>query len=135
MQLFNKRIQDAGGHMHLQADNNAYTINIDRTHFGNVIYNLIDNAIKYSQTRPLDIKITITTNATHLIFNISDKGMGIPLTMQKNLFGMFYKVHQHISGFGVGLHYAKCIIEAHGGHISLTSQVNMGTTFIISIPL
>ncbi|TAE84405.1 MAG: sensor histidine kinase [Bacteroidetes bacterium] len=135
MQLFNKRILDAGGHMRLFVDDDAYTLNIDRTHFGNVIYNLIDNAIKYSQTRTLDIQIDITSNASNLIFKISDKGVGIPLTMQKNLFSMFYKAHQHISGFGVGLHYAKCIIEAHKGNISLASEVNVGTTFMIAIPL
>lgn len=133
--LFQIRIQDVAGNLHLQFNHPKNIVSIDPTHFGNVLYNLIDNAIKYSRTKPLYVSIEILQDTSNLILKITDKGIGIDHLQQQKVFDVFYKAHNNMSGFGVGLHYVKLITEAHGGHISLNSEVNMGTTFTISIPL
>lgn len=111
---------------------------LDKTHFKNVIQNLLDNAIKYSQGQP-DIQIITKSNHQKLSIAVSDKGMGIAPEHQKHLFDKFYRVTtgniHHVKGFGLGLSYVKYIVEAHGGSISVNSKKNEGSTFIIEFPL
>ncbi|MEM6318224.1 MAG: HAMP domain-containing sensor histidine kinase [Bacteroidota bacterium] len=113
-------------------------IAVDKTHFKNVLHNLIDNAIKYSKGRP-EINITTRSDRQHLSIAVSDKGMGIAPEHQKHLFDKFYRVttgniHQ-VKGFGLGLSYVKYIVEAHGGSISVNSKKNEGSTFLMEFPL
>jgi len=109
----------------------------DKLHFINVVANLIDNAIKYSKDEP-EVKLTITNLNTSILLNIMDKGIGIDAENQKKLFDKFFRVStgdiHNVKGFGLGLYYVKNICDAHNWQIALSSKVNEGTTFIITIP-
>jgi two-component system phosphate regulon sensor histidine kinase PhoR len=110
---------------------------IDRTHFKNVIQNLLDNAIKYSKGQP-DIQIFTQSDQHKLSIMVSDKGIGIAPEHQRHLFDKFYRVTNGnihpVKGFGLGLSYVKYIVEAHGGSISVDSKKDEGATFTLEIP-
>lgn len=109
----------------------------DPLHFTNVITNIIDNAIKYSETDP---KITIKTEKkdTENTISIIDQGIGIEKEKLKNIFDKFYRVPtgdiHNVKGFGLGLFYVKTICTAHGWTIDIKSEPKKGTTFILKIP-
>jgi two-component system, OmpR family, phosphate regulon sensor histidine kinase PhoR len=111
---------------------------IDPVHFTNIIHNLIDNAQKYSNSDP---KITIRTDLkdNHFILEFQDNGMGISQEAQKHIFEKFYRVptgNTHdVKGTGIGLYYVKTMIEAHGGTISVKSEIGNGSRFVITLPL
>jgi two-component system, OmpR family, phosphate regulon sensor histidine kinase PhoR len=108
------------------------------SHFTNLIVNLMDNAIKYSDGAP-KISITTSTEDKMIILNIRDEGIGMDVNTQKHIFEKFFReqsgnIH-NVKGHGLGLSYVKKVIELHGGDIKLISKIGKGTTFIISVPL
>lgn len=113
-------------------------IHVDPTHFRNVLTNLIDNAVKYSNEN-VEINITCYQKRGSVYIKIHDNGIGIPSSQLKQIFDKFYRVPtgnlHNVKGSGLGLYYVKYIIERHGGNISVTSEVNKGSEFVISIPL
>ena len=113
-------------------------IRADRLHFTNVLHNLIDNAIKYSEREPV-IKITTENTDNELIINIKDNGIGIAERDQKQVFNKFFRVHtgdvHNVKGFGLGLYYVKEMIEGHKGKIELKSRVGEGSEFKLVMPL
>lgn len=110
---------------------------IDKTHFINIINNLIDNAIKYCEQRPA-INIQTYNDNKGIYIKIKDNGIGIPKEHQKKVFEKFYRVPtgntHNVKGFGLGLFYVKKIIELHHADISLKSELNKGSEFTIFIP-
>lgn len=120
---------------HLNAQN--YCAEIDKTHFTNVLNNLIDNAIKYCN-QPPEITITTTSNKKGIYITIKDNGIGISKEHQRKVFDKFYRVPtgntHNVKGFGLGLFYVKKIIELHHGQISLKSEPNKGSEFTLFIP-
>jgi len=110
----------------------------DELHLSNVIYNLIDNANKYSSSTP---EITITTRNTgkNLIIEIADKGIGMTKEHSKRIFDQFYRVPtgnlHDVKGFGLGLNYVQDIIKKMNGTVKVSSEKDRGTTFEISLPL
>lgn len=122
--------------MDLKAENEI--LMADKDHLSNVIYNLLDNANKYSPQSP---RILIETENSYsgLLISISDNGMGISKANQKKIFEKLYRVPtgnlHNVKGFGLGLSYVKAIVEAHSGKISLESELNKGSKFIIYLPL
>ncbi len=109
----------------------------DKVHLTNVIYNLIDNAIKYSKGKP-EIKITTENNPSSFIVKVTDNGIGIKKEDQKRIFDKLFRVHtgniHDIKGFGLGLSYVKAVIERHHGTVGVTSELGKGSTFTIQIP-
>jgi two-component system phosphate regulon sensor histidine kinase PhoR len=109
----------------------------DPLHLRNIISNLIDNAIKYSQNAP---EITITTENKNdtVIIAVSDKGKGIAKDAQKKVFDKFYRVPSgdihNVKGFGLGLFYVKTMTEAINGKVEIISALNKGTTIRLTIP-
>ncbi len=109
----------------------------DKLHITNLVYNLIDNANKYSPKKPL---ITVSTeNVAHgILLIIEDNGIGIGKTEQKKIFDKLYRVPtgniHEVRGFGLGLSYVKAIVAEHHGKISLESEINSGTRFKIFLP-
>jgi two-component system phosphate regulon sensor histidine kinase PhoR len=116
---------------------NNFMIKGDRDHLKNVITNLLDNANKYSPEKPW-IRIG-TQNTEHgLIITVEDRGIGISLENQRQVFKNLYRVPTgniyNVKGFGIGLYYVKTIVEAHGGHIILKSELNKGSRFDVYLP-
>jgi signal transduction histidine kinase len=110
----------------------------DRIHFRNVLANILDNAIKYSE-EPIDIKINVNRSNKNAVFSIKDNGMGIPSAHINHIFDKFHRVPagnvHNVKGTGLGLNYVKYIVEAHRGKISVKSAPKAGSEFIITIPL
>lgn len=121
--------------LELKAKNSFATI--DRLHFTNVIYNLLDNAIKYTLQKPEIIIATEDRNG-QLMISVSDHGLGIAPDDQKKVFHKFYRVPtgnlHDVKGFGLGLNYVKSIVEQHGGKILLKSEPGKGSIFTITLP-
>ena len=111
---------------------------IDVFHFANVISNIMDNAVKYSEKDP-DIIIRTKEKNDFIEISIEDKGIGLSRKDVNKVFDTFYRVPtgdiQNVKGFGIGLSYAKKIVETHGGKITLVSIAGAGTTVIISMPI
>lgn len=109
----------------------------DEMHLGNVVANVVDNAIKYSSNHPL-ITIETRSDDNSVIISISDKGIGMTKEEQKKVFERFYRAQSgniHATkGFGLGLSYAFEILRLHNGTIEITSEKNKGTTVILTIP-
>lgn len=121
--------------MEFKADN--CIISADQVHFTNIIYNLLDNAIKYSKEIP-EIYINTENVARGMVIKIGDHGIGIKKDAQKHIFKKFYRVStgniHDVKGFGLGLYYVKAMIEAHKGKISFSSEPGSGTVFNIFFP-
>jgi len=109
----------------------------DKVHVTNLVYNLLDNANKYSPRKPL---IRINTENAHdgIVIIIGDNGIGISRNDQKKIFDKLYRVPtgniHEVRGFGLGLSYVKAIVEEHHGKISLESEVDRGTKFTVFLP-
>jgi len=129
---------EKGGRITLELNAENYTLNADPVHISNVIYNLIDNAIKYCDREP-QISIRTKNERNSLVVEIEDNGIGIKRDDQKMIFDKFYRVPtgnlHDVKGFGLGLYYVKIIVDAHEGDISLKSTPGKGTTFSIRVPL
>jgi two-component system, OmpR family, phosphate regulon sensor histidine kinase PhoR len=114
-----------------------HTFEADKLHLTNVLYNLIDNAIKYCKASPCIVIRTKDSNK-HLLLEVEDDGIGISAENQKRVFQKFFRVStgnvHDVKGFGIGLNYVKSIIEAHKGNIKLESDLGKGCIFKISIP-
>jgi len=112
-------------------------INADKLHFVNVVANMIDNAIKYSNDIPV-VEIELNDKEKDVLLHIRDHGIGIDKENQKKLFDKFYRVStgnvHDVKGFGLGLFYVKNICAAHGWHIQVLSEPGVGSEFIITIP-
>ena len=110
----------------------------DRFHLKNVLATIIDNSIKYSEERP-EVCISIKATTDKAIISVADKGIGISRENLKHIFEKFYRVPQgdvqNTRGYGIGLHYAKRIIEAHGGTIAAESRLGKGTVITVELPL
>ncbi|HTK20383.1 MAG TPA: HAMP domain-containing sensor histidine kinase, partial [Mucilaginibacter sp.] len=113
------------------------TINADKLHFRNVLVNLIDNAIKYSNEQVLII-ITCYKVGGNALFSVKDNGIGIPASHISLVFNKFHRVPtgnvHNVKGTGLGLSYVKYVVEAHDGSVMAESEPNTGSEFIISIP-
>jgi two-component system phosphate regulon sensor histidine kinase PhoR len=109
----------------------------DQEHLSNLVNNLLDNAVKYSPGMP---EITIRTwNVDHgFVFTVEDKGIGMTKAVQSKIFERFYRqtsgnVHD-VKGFGLGLNYARAIIDAHKGNINVISEPGKGSKFEVYLP-
>lgn len=109
----------------------------DSTHLVNIIYNLIDNALKYTIDTPL-IAITTSDHSEGIEISIQDNGIGIGEEIQRYIFDKFYRAEsgniQNAKGFGLGLSYVKKIIEEHKGRIHLSSKLDQGSEFRLYFP-
>lgn len=144
---FHKLITDSFKYISMQIDGRqgSYYLNLDadnsvimgdQIHLANAIYNLVDNAIKYSNGRP-EISIQTFNNNRSLMVVFTDNGIGIDKKYQSKIFEKFYRVPtgdvHDVKGFGIGLAYIKKIIDLHGGTIKCESE-NKGTAFNITLP-
>ena len=112
-------------------------INADKVHLTNIIYNLLDNANKYSPDAP-QIHIRTENISTGVILKISDQGIGMDKEYIEKIFDKFYRVStgnvHDVKGFGLGLSYVKSVIDMHHGNISVKSEPGKGSTFKVYLP-
>jgi len=113
-------------------------VNVDRIHLTNAISNLVDNAIKYSGDQP-SVYIKSQLEKGRLIIRVKDNGIGIPRVYQESIFDTFFRVPtgnlHNVKGFGLGLSYVKKIVALHGGTVTVHSEPEKGSEFIIQIPV
>ena len=134
---FSLKVTSKGGKItsNLNATNDIALI--DEVHFTNVIFNLMDNALKYCD-KPLLLTIDTWNEKDNLLISIEDNGIGIRKEDLKRIFEKFYRVStgnlHNVKGFGLGLAYVKKIVTDHNGTIKVESELNIGTKFIITIP-
>ncbi|HEX8038555.1 MAG TPA: HAMP domain-containing sensor histidine kinase [Chryseosolibacter sp.] len=131
-------LQEKQGRIVCHLDATHPLIEADRLHLSNVLYNLVDNAIKYCKTAP-EIVIRTSRIRNFLCLEVQDNGLGIARENQKKVFQKFYRVStgdvHDVKGFGLGLHYVKSIVTAHKGTIKLKSDLGIGSIFEISLPV
>ena len=110
-------------------------------HFTNVIFNLLDNAVKYAREDvPLHLEVSTWNQGDEQIcISIADNGIGINKDDLKRIFDKFYRVHtgnrHNVKGFGLGLAYVRKMVELHHGTIKVNSEVGNGTRFVITLPI
>jgi two-component system phosphate regulon sensor histidine kinase PhoR len=130
-------IEQRNGKISTNLNATKIRLQADRVHLTNIIFNLIDNAIKYSKENP---EITITTEDIENGINIyiKDNGIGISKENQKKIFEKFYRVPtgnvHNVKGFGLGLSYVQAVVYKHGGDISVQSEPGKGSTFKVFLP-
>ncbi len=137
---FSLRVEHTGGKIYTDIGAVDSTIYVDEMHFQNVVFNLMDNAVKYrNPDKPLDIYMKTWNDNDRLFLSIKDTGMGIRKDNLKKIFEKFYRVHtgnrHDAKGFGLGLAYVKKIVDLHKGEIHVESDYGKGTTFTISLPV
>ena len=137
---FTLRVEHTGGKIYTEIEAIDSAIYVDEMHFQNVIFNLLDNAVKYrKQDMPLDIYMKTWNDDQYLYLSIRDTGMGIKKENLKKIFEKFYRVHtgnlHDAKGFGLGLAYVKKIIDLHKGTIHVESEFGKGTKFTIALPV
>lgn len=137
---FTLRVEHTGGHITTKLNATEPTIYVDEMHFTNVIFNLLDNAVKYRDPdRPVELLISTWNDKEKLYLSVKDNGLGIKKENLKKIFEKFYRVHtgnvHDVKGFGLGLAYVKKMVELHKGEIHAESERGKGTNFIISLPI
>ncbi len=132
------QIQEKNGTLNLKLNAAKHIIQADEVHFSNIIFNLLDNAIKYSKDN-LHIDVETLNLGGMLAIKIKDNGIGMNKETQSRIFEKFYRAHtgnlHNVKGFGLGLSYVKAMVDAHGGKIKVESTLGKGSTFTVSMPL
>lgn len=131
------QVESRQGNLKLNLTAERFVIMGDKTHLTNALCNLVDNALKYSKENP-EISIQTSNKDQQIVVVITDNGVGIAEDYKEKVFEKFFRVPtgdvHDVKGFGLGLAYVKKIIELHGGTIKLESEIEVGTTFTITLP-
>lgn len=135
---FSIKVENKGGAIVEELNANPSFLQVDELHFTNVIFNLLDNALKYCHREP-HLEIKTWNEKQKVCISVKDNGIGIKKDDLKRVFEKFYRVPtgnvHNVKGFGLGLAYVKKIVDDHNGTIRVDSEINTGTTFIICLPL
>ena len=137
---FTLKVEASGGKIDSSLAATSSKVYVDEMHLTNVVFNLMDNAVKYKK-EDVDIHLNVRTwnDSTHVYLSIADNGIGIKKENLKKIFEKFYRVHtgnrHDVKGFGLGLAYVKQIVDLHKGTIHAESEIGKGTKFIIKLPL
>jgi len=141
-------VQEVSGSMQLQFEKfgavvklnfqgEDFSLMADRMHITSVVYNLLDNTLKYSKTNP-EIEINIVAAKNEMVLTVKDNGIGIPASYKEKIFDKFFRVphgnKHNVKGYGLGLSYVAHIIAEHKGSVTADSEEGTGTTFIIKLP-
>ena len=140
VKTFQLKVQQSGGELSAQLDAEDAAIYVDEMHFTNVIFNLMDNAVKYRREDvPLELRVSTLNQGNQLVITVEDNGIGIRHDDLRRIFDRFYRVHtgnkHDVKGFGLGLAYVRGMVELMHGSIKAESELGRGTKFIITLPL
>jgi two-component system phosphate regulon sensor histidine kinase PhoR len=131
------QIQERNGTLTLKLNAPNQIIEADDVHFSNIIFNLLDNAIKYSKDQPV-IEVETQKAGDMLAIKVKDNGIGMNKETQSRVFEKFYRAHtgnlHNVKGFGLGLSYVKAMVEAHGGRAKVESTPGKGSAFTVFFP-
>jgi two-component system phosphate regulon sensor histidine kinase PhoR len=137
IQSIELQVEKRGGKItcNLMAKNPVATS--DQSHFANVVYNLLDNANKYSVNAP-EITISTLNKENGVVVSVEDQGPGMTKAVQNRIFERFYRqtsgnIH-NVKGFGLGLSYVKAVLEANQGYIQVQSEPGRGSRFELFVP-
>ena len=137
-QNFLLQMDKRGGKLEFHPEADQSVITGDLMHLTNVISNLMENALKYTNRNP-EITISTLNENSYLVVSVADNGIGISKEDQKRIFDKFFRVPtgniHNVKGFGLGLSYVKLIVEGHGGTIKIKSEPTVGSRFDIHLPL
>ena len=121
----------------LKTTGTNFIIAADKLHMTSVLYNLLDNALKYSTKDP-EILIHIIDHKNYLEIRVTDNGIGIAKEYKKRIFEKFFRIpsgnRHNIKGYGLGLSYVSHIVMSHMGFIEVESELHKGSTFSVKIP-
>ena len=135
---FSVQLAERDGLLITEAGATNAVVQGDAVHLTNAVFNLVDNAMKYSPERP-DIRISTENKGGVLRIAVQDHGLGIKREDQKHIFERFYRVHtgnvHNVKGFGLGLHYVQQIAQAHKGRVEVSSEPGAGSTFTLELPV
>ncbi len=135
---FEPLIHERKGRLQSKLNATNFTVQGDSMHLSNAVNNVIENAIKYSQNQP-DVTIETSNNKEGVTISIRDHGIGMSSENQSRIFEKFFRAQSgnihNTKGHGLGLSYVKSIMAAHGGSVTFTSKVNVGSTFNLFFPL
>lgn len=125
------------GRIDLELKAELHALKGDRIHVTNLLYNLIDNAVKYTEKEPR-IRVATSSDDEGVTVHITDNGIGIPASEQRKIFDRLYRVPtgnlHNAKGFGLGLSYVKSVVDRHAGRIKVESTPGQGSTFHIFLP-
>lgn len=133
----NLRATTVNRHISWDIPKDLPTVAADQSSIGEVITNLVDNAIKYSGEGG-QIEVSATRTGDFVAISVKDHGIGIPYSVTKNLFTKFYRSHRSstsVGGTGIGLYISRAIVESHGGTIGVSSTEGEGSTFTFTLPI
>ncbi len=123
--------------VNVQLHGYRFDIEADRLHTTSVLFNLLDNALKYSKENP-SIHVELKDETERILLTITDNGIGIPVEFHKKIFDKFFRVPagdtHNVKGYGLGLSYVSYVIQRHYGSIEVESQPGIGSRFIIKLP-
>ncbi|MBD2497251.1 PAS domain-containing sensor histidine kinase [Nostoc sp. FACHB-280] len=121
--------------VNFDSQGSCFTTFVDRKLLAPILKNLLDNAIKYSPSGGV-VDLQLFCEPEKVIFQVADRGIGIPVTDQQRLFEPFYRGSNiaHLPGTGLGLSIVKTLVDLHGGHIDVKSEIGVGTTFTVILP-
>ena len=137
---FNIKVEKSGGTIDVDLGAEKSNIYADQMHITNVLFNLLDNAVKYRrESVPLRLMVRTRNDGNKVVISVEDNGVGIKKENLKKIFDRFYRVPtgnvHNVKGFGLGLAYVRKVIEDHMGSIRAENGIgNIGTTFIIILP-
>ncbi|MCF6356852.1 MAG: HAMP domain-containing histidine kinase [Draconibacterium sp.] len=134
---FELRVKSKNGTLKVDITDSELIVKGDEVHITNVIFNLLDNAVKYSNETP-EIEVSAKKIKEYVVISVRDNGIGIPKEHQGQIFDRFFRVPtgnvHNVKGFGLGLSYVKKIVDSHDGKIEVESALNKGTKFSILLP-
>lgn len=137
VELYKEKIKDKKLRLTLALPEKPFMMKASKYQIRQVILNLLDNAIKYTNTSGL-ITISLSRENNNVVFIISDTGIGIPYHEQERIYERFFQVDRarqdSIKGSGLGLSIVKHVVDSHKGQIKLESQLNHGSTFKVIFP-
>ncbi|MFI5131943.1 MAG: sensor histidine kinase [Chitinophagales bacterium] len=125
----------AKAHLHTEGEN--FNLEADKLHITSVVYNLLDNALKYSRENPV-IDVQLKANPDNIEITVSDNGIGIESAYKEKIFDKFFRVptgdKHNIKGYGLGLSYVAEVIKRHNGNVRVESELGRGSTFTARLP-